>query len=62
MTSLLKPRPCDVGSVHVAFYVVNIDALLTRLGTKGWKALSNVQPVRAAEQAFALSTCADRTA
>src|SRR5262249_48898663 len=28
---VLKPRSCDVGSMHLAFYVANIDALLARL-------------------------------
>ncbi len=37
--------------MHVAFYVANIDALLTRLSTMGWNALSNVQRVEAGERA-----------
>jgi catechol 2,3-dioxygenase-like lactoylglutathione lyase family enzyme len=48
---VLKPRSCDVGSVHVAFYVVNIDAVVTRLGAKGWNALSKVQTVESGVRA-----------
>jgi catechol 2,3-dioxygenase-like lactoylglutathione lyase family enzyme len=42
---VMKPRSCDVGSVHVAFYVENIDALLERIGVMGWKALGKVQKI-----------------
>ncbi len=31
-------RPCDVGSVHVAFTVDNLDAVLERIAAVGWKA------------------------
>ena len=48
---VLKPRSCDVGSVHVAFYVANIDALVMRLNSKGWNALSEVQTVASGERA-----------
>lgn len=33
-----KLRPCDVGSVHVAFTVDNLDAVLARIAASGWKA------------------------
>ncbi|MEO7723791.1 MAG: VOC family protein [Chthoniobacterales bacterium] len=29
-------RPCDVGSVHVAFTVDNLDAILERIAASGW--------------------------
>jgi catechol 2,3-dioxygenase-like lactoylglutathione lyase family enzyme len=48
---IMKPRSCDVGSVHVAFYVANIDALLARLATAGWNALGEVQTVESGERA-----------
>ena len=31
-------RPCDVGSVHVAFTVDNLDAILEKIAASGWKA------------------------
>src|SRR4029077_12812944 len=30
-------RPCDVGSVHVALLVDNLDAALSRIAASGWK-------------------------
>lgn len=33
----LRPRPCDVGSVHVAFTVDNLDAALKAMEASGWK-------------------------
>ena len=32
----LKPRSCDVGSVHIAMYVDDIDALIDRAEEAGW--------------------------
>ncbi len=48
---VLRPRSCDVGSVHVAFYVTNIDALVVRLRKEGWNALSGVQTIESGERA-----------
>jgi len=31
------PRPCDLGSVHLAFTVSNLDDLLARIAAFGWK-------------------------
>ena len=31
-------RPCDVGSVHVALLVDNLDAVLSAIAPSGWKA------------------------
>jgi catechol 2,3-dioxygenase-like lactoylglutathione lyase family enzyme len=31
-------RPCDVGSVHIAFTVENLDAILERIAASGWQA------------------------
>jgi catechol 2,3-dioxygenase-like lactoylglutathione lyase family enzyme len=47
---VLKPRPCDVGSVHVAFYVTNIRALVARLSTIGWNALGKVQTIESGDR------------
>jgi catechol 2,3-dioxygenase-like lactoylglutathione lyase family enzyme len=48
---VLKPRSCDVGSVHVAFYVANIDSLLTRLATLDWHVLGKLQTIESGERA-----------
>src|SRR4051812_19116639 len=29
-------RPCDIGSVHVAFVVDDLDAILQRIAASGW--------------------------
>jgi glyoxylase I family protein len=36
-------RPCDVGSVHVAFTVDDLDAVLTAIAASGWKAAGKPQ-------------------
>ena len=36
-------RPCDVGSVHVAFLVHDLDALLERIAASDWKAAGKPQ-------------------
>jgi catechol 2,3-dioxygenase-like lactoylglutathione lyase family enzyme len=41
----IQPRSCDVGSVHVAFMVENLDALLQRIQQAGWHALGEVQTI-----------------
>jgi catechol 2,3-dioxygenase-like lactoylglutathione lyase family enzyme len=48
--TVMKPRSCDVGSVHVAFLVENMDALLERISAVGWNALSGVQRVESGER------------
>jgi catechol 2,3-dioxygenase-like lactoylglutathione lyase family enzyme len=45
-----KPRSSDVGSVHLAFYVENIDALLARIAGVGWLPVGNVQTVESGER------------
>jgi glyoxylase I family protein len=37
------PRPCDVGSVHVALTVDNLDAVLETIAASGWKAAGTPQ-------------------
>jgi len=39
-------RPCDVGSVHVAFTVDNLDAVLERIAASGWKAAGSPQTLQ----------------
>ena len=36
-------RPCDVGSVHVALLVDDIEAVLERIAASGWKAVGKPQ-------------------
>ena len=38
-------RPCDVGSVHVAFTVDNLDAILNTIASSGWKAAGKPQTI-----------------
>ena len=40
-------RPCDVGSVHVAFTVDNLDAILGTIAASGWKAAGKPQTITA---------------
>jgi catechol 2,3-dioxygenase-like lactoylglutathione lyase family enzyme len=39
-------RPCDVGSVHVAFTVDNLDAILNTIAASGWKAAGKPQMIK----------------
>lgn len=39
----LRPRPCDVGSVHVALTVDDLDAVLEQIAASGWAAVGNPQ-------------------
>jgi glyoxylase I family protein len=36
-------RPCDVGSVHVALIIDNLDAILKTIAASGWKAAGEPQ-------------------
>ena len=38
-------RPCDVGSVHVAFTVDNLDTILSTIAASGWKAAGKPQTI-----------------
>ncbi|MFA6032108.1 MAG: VOC family protein [Myxococcota bacterium] len=44
--TVAKPRSCDVGSVHIAFSVDGLDAVLARAGEHGWHAVGDVQTVK----------------
>lgn len=48
--SSFRPRACDVGSVHVGFYVSGLDALLDRIDAEGWHAVGRVQTVADGER------------
>jgi catechol 2,3-dioxygenase-like lactoylglutathione lyase family enzyme len=39
-------RPCDVGSVHVALVVDNLDAVLERIAASGWQAAGKPQTLK----------------
>ena len=39
-------RPCDVGSVHVALTVDDLDAVLDTIAASGWKAAGKPQTLR----------------
>ncbi len=45
------PRPCDIGSVHVAFTVDNLDAVLERIVASGWKAAGEPQTLQSGPNA-----------
>ena len=44
-------RSCDVGSVHVAFTVDNLDAVLGSIAASGWKAAGKPQTLRSGPNA-----------
>jgi catechol 2,3-dioxygenase-like lactoylglutathione lyase family enzyme len=39
----LRPRPCDVGSIHVALTVDDLDAVLEKIASSGWIAAGKPQ-------------------
>jgi catechol 2,3-dioxygenase-like lactoylglutathione lyase family enzyme len=44
-------RPCDVGSVHVAFTVDDLDAVLEKIAASGWKAAGKPQTLQSGPNA-----------
>jgi glyoxylase I family protein len=44
-------RPCDVGSVHVAFTVENLDTVLNQIAASGWKTAGKPQTLRSGPNA-----------
>jgi catechol 2,3-dioxygenase-like lactoylglutathione lyase family enzyme len=44
-------RPCDVGSVHVALTVDDLDAILERIAASGWKAAGEPQTLKSGPNA-----------
>ena len=47
---ILRPRSCDVGSVHIALYVDDLDAALSRASEAGWTAVAEPQTVEGGER------------
>ncbi len=47
----LRPRPCDVGSVHVAFTVDDLDAVVNTIAASGWQAAGKPQTLQAGPNA-----------
>lgn len=47
----MEPRPCDVGSVHVAFTVDDLDAVLSTIAASGWKAAGKPQTLKSGPNA-----------
>jgi catechol 2,3-dioxygenase-like lactoylglutathione lyase family enzyme len=47
---VIKPRSCDVGSVHVALYVEDMDAALARLAEARWFPVAEPQRVEGGER------------
>ncbi|HEX8604877.1 MAG TPA: VOC family protein [Pseudoduganella sp.] len=42
----MTPRSCDVGSVHLAYMVDNLDSMLAKVEAAGWLRLGEPQTVR----------------
>jgi catechol 2,3-dioxygenase-like lactoylglutathione lyase family enzyme len=47
----LKPQPCDVGSVHLALTVDNLDAVLRAVAPFGWKEAGEPQTLQSGPNA-----------
>ena len=47
----VRPRPCDVGSVHIAFTVDDLDAVLNVIAASGWKAAGKPQTLESGPNA-----------
>ncbi len=48
---IIKPRSCDVGSVHIALYVDDMDGALARMAAAGWIQVGEPQTVEGGERA-----------
>jgi catechol 2,3-dioxygenase-like lactoylglutathione lyase family enzyme len=42
----VHPKPCDVGSVHIALTVDNLDSILNAIAASGWKAAGQPQTLQ----------------
>jgi catechol 2,3-dioxygenase-like lactoylglutathione lyase family enzyme len=47
----VEVRPCDVGSVHVAFTVDDLDAVVSAIAASGWKAVGKPQTLKSGPNA-----------
>ena len=43
--NIVRPRSCDIGSVHLAFYVVDLEDVVRRVELVGWHRLGALQTV-----------------
>jgi catechol 2,3-dioxygenase-like lactoylglutathione lyase family enzyme len=43
--AVIRPRACDVGSVHIGLYVADMDAALARVAEAGWMPVAEPQTV-----------------
>jgi len=47
----VEPRSCDIGSVHVAFTVDNLDAVLNAIAASGWSSAGKPQTLKSGPNA-----------
>ena len=47
----VKPQPCDIGSVHIALTVDDLDAVLTAIAASGWEAAGQPQTLQSGPNA-----------
>jgi glyoxylase I family protein len=47
----VDPKPCDVGSVHIALTVDNLDSVLNAIAASGWKAAGQPQTLQSGPNA-----------
>lgn len=47
----VDPRPCDVGSIHVALTVDDLDAVLSAIAAFGWKSAGQPQTLQSGPNA-----------
>ena len=47
----VNPRPCDVGSVHVALTVDDLDAVLSAIAASGWEVAGQPQTLQSGPNA-----------
>lgn len=48
--TIMKPRSCDVGSVHIGLYIDDMDAALARVAEAGWMPVAEPQTVEDGER------------
>jgi catechol 2,3-dioxygenase-like lactoylglutathione lyase family enzyme len=47
----VRPKPCDVGSVHIALTVDDLDAVLSAIAASGWRAAGKPQTLKSGPNA-----------
>jgi catechol 2,3-dioxygenase-like lactoylglutathione lyase family enzyme len=47
---IIRPRSCDVGSVHIGLYVDDLDIALARVADAGWMPVAEPQTVQGGER------------